>query len=254
MLKPMPGTRVFILLCLAVALAVLAVPFLGVQIPTVLTAEASQGMAVWRSNGCEGCHTIYGQGGIYAPDLTHIYSQRGDTYLREFLVNPGAFHVNQRVMPRFGLTVSQTDHLLAFLSWIDQNNDWPPHMIRVSGGADNIAVGVVAAAEAAPVTQAVPDDPAAAGRLWFSRPPANCATCHSLEPDVIIVGPSLAGVATRAQTRVPGTSAEEYLRTSLLHPGEFIVPGFNNVMAQNLGEVLTGDQINQLIAFLLTLE
>ena len=34
-----------------------------------------------------------------------------------------------------------------------------------------------------------------------------CITCHSLEPDVVIVGPSQAGLATRAQTRVAGVSA-----------------------------------------------
>ena len=39
-----------------------------------------------------------------------------------------------------------------------------------------------------------------------------CITCHSLEPDVVIVGPSQAGLGTRAGTRVPGQSAEEYIR------------------------------------------
>jgi hypothetical protein len=60
-------------------------------------------------------------------------------------------------------------------------------------------------------------------------------------------------VAARAQTRVLGQSAEEYLRNSILNPGDFIVPGFNNVMAQNLGDMLTGAQINNIVAFLMTL-
>src|SRR5690242_10798613 len=56
---------------------------------------------------------------------------------------------------------------------------------------------------------------------------ARCATCHALVPDTIIIGPSLAGVATRAETRVPGVSAEEYIQLSILRPGDYIVEGFN---------------------------
>lgn len=249
----MPGTRVFFTLCSILAAVILAVPLLSASTSPEMSTAARAGAEVWRSNGCEGCHTVYGQGGAFAPDLTGIYAQRGDTYLREFLVNPAAFHVNQRVMPRFGLTVSETDNLLAFLEWVGQDSDWPPQMIRVNGGAEAITGGVSEVVQAAP-QDSVPSDPLANGRYWFSRPPANCATCHSLEPDVVIVGPSLAGIATRAQTRVAGQTAADYVRNSIVHPGDFIVPGFANVMAQNLGDVLTSDQINNLIAFLMTLE
>jgi mono/diheme cytochrome c family protein len=76
----------------------------------------AQGYAVWQANGCSGCHTLYGLGGVYAPDLTHIYAQRGDTYLREFLANPNAFHPDQRIMPRFHLNRTETDALIAFLA------------------------------------------------------------------------------------------------------------------------------------------
>jgi nitric oxide reductase subunit C len=252
----MPGTRLFFLICLAATAVILVVPLLALRTSSdsVMTAESAGGFAVWRANGCEGCHTLYGQGGSFAPDLTHIYSQRGEAYLREFLVNPQAFHPGERVMPRFGLTISETDQLMAFLDSVDQSaTGWSPRPIRVNGGDD--AVDALSAdAQNTAAGGAEPADPVENGRYWFSRPPANCATCHSLEPGVVVVGPSLAGVATRAQTRVPGQSAEEYLRTSLLHPGEYVVEGFGNVMAQNLGDVLSGEQINNLVAFLLTLE
>lgn len=249
----MLGMRAFFPVCLAAAIVVLAIPFLVAKPVQETSAEVASGFAVWRSNGCEGCHTVYGQGGAFAPDLTHIYSQRGEAYLREFWVNPAAVHPNRRVMPRFGLTIGETDDLLAFLAWVDQNSgDWPPRMIRVSGGAEALTSSINEVAQDVP--DEAPADPVANGRYWFSRPPANCATCHSLEPDVVIVGPSLAGVTTRAQTRVSGQSAEAYLRNSLLNPGDFLVPGFNNVMAQNLGDVLSSEQINNLVAFLMTLE
>ncbi len=84
---------------------------------------------------------------------------------------------------------------------------------------------------------------------------AGCRICHSLEPGVVIVGPSLAGIATHAATRVPGLSAEEYLRQSILQPNAYVVEGFpSNQMPQNYAEVLTEEQIEDLIAFLLTLK
>ena len=82
-----------------------------------------------------------------------------------------------------------------------------------------------------------------------------CITCHSLEPDVVIVGPSQVGVATRAQTRVPGQSAEEYIRASITDPHVFVVEGFvEGMMYQNYGTDLTDREINDLVAYALTLE
>lgn len=241
----------------ALGMAILSVVIITTNImPTTVDVppQVAIGYGVWRENGCIGCHTLYGQGGPYAPDLTHIYAQRGEGYLREFLVNPGAFHPGQRVMPRFGLTVSETDDLLGFLRWAGGQPDaanWPLYTIRVSGGDINGSSLVNEAIAALPAQDM---NAAQRGRELFSGPPGNCSTCHALEPDVVIVGPSLAGVATRAENRVRGQSAAEYLRNSILHPGDFIVPGFPDAMARNLGDMLSGDEINDLIAYLLTLE
>lgn len=83
---------------------------------------------------------------------------------------------------------------------------------------------------------------------------ARCATCHALVPDTIIIGPSLAGVATRAETRMKGLSAEEYIQLSILRPGDYVVEGFNNVMITNFSKELTNEDLNALTAFLLTLK
>ncbi|MBE0671973.1 MAG: cytochrome c, partial [Anaerolineales bacterium] len=83
---------------------------------------------------------------------------------------------------------------------------------------------------------------------------ARCATCHALVPDTIIIGPSLAGVATRAETRVKGQTAEEYLQLSVLRPGDYVVEGFNNIMITNLAKELTNEDMNALMAFLLSLK
>ena len=83
---------------------------------------------------------------------------------------------------------------------------------------------------------------------------ARCATCHALVPDTIIIGPSLAGIATRAETRIPGMSADEYIQLSILRPGDYVVEGFNNVMITNFAKELTNEDMNALVAFLMTLK
>lgn len=82
-----------------------------------------------------------------------------------------------------------------------------------------------------------------------------CVTCHSLEEGVVVVGPSQAGLASRAATRVAGQSAEEYLRNSILNPNEYLVEGFaEGVMYQTYGAELSEAEIDDLVAYLLTLQ
>lgn len=82
-----------------------------------------------------------------------------------------------------------------------------------------------------------------------------CVTCHSLEPDVVIVGPSQAGLETRAETRVEGKTAEQYIRESIMTPDAFVVEGFApGVMYQHYATDLTQDQIDDIVAFTLTLK
>jgi nitric oxide reductase subunit C len=109
---------------------------------------------------------------------------------------------------------------------------------------------------------------AEAGKALFAQPIINgnagCATCHSLEPGKVIVGPSMAGIGTRAATTVPGQAAEQYIRTSIVKTNEFLAKGCNagdpnaecaaNLMPQDWEQKLTPDQINDLVAYLLTLK
>jgi len=82
-----------------------------------------------------------------------------------------------------------------------------------------------------------------------------CITCHSLEPDVVVVGPSQAGLATRAETRVPGLTAEEYIRESIINPNAYVVEGFaEGVMYQNYATDLTAEQIDDIVAYTLSLK
>ncbi|MEZ4510594.1 MAG: cytochrome c [Chloroflexota bacterium] len=86
------------------------------------------------------------------------------------------------------------------------------------------------------------------GQQIFTR---ECGSCHSFSPDTIIVGPSLAGVANRAGSRVAGQDAKTYLLTSILRPGDYLVDGFDNLMPATFGKQLTGENIDALVAYLL---
>jgi len=83
---------------------------------------------------------------------------------------------------------------------------------------------------------------------------SHCAGCHALEPGTIVIGPSLAGVATRAETRVNGDDARAYIETSILNPSAYVVDGFKDVMPKNFGKDLTSDDFNAIVSFLLTLK
>lgn len=83
---------------------------------------------------------------------------------------------------------------------------------------------------------------------------AGCVICHSTREGQVLVGPSLYDVGDRAATRIPGMSAEEYLRQSILDPNAYVVEGFPaNQMLSDYRERLTPQQLDDLVAYLLTL-
>ncbi len=90
------------------------------------------------------------------------------------------------------------------------------------------------------------------GRAVFK---AYCERCHGLVGETVIVGPSLAGIATRAGTRIEGLDAEAYIRNSILDPGVYTVEGFpTDVMPITLKDELSPEDLDAVIAFLLTLK
>jgi mono/diheme cytochrome c family protein len=91
---------------------------------------------------------------------------------------------------------------------------------------------------------------------------APCMACHSLVPNEVKTGPSLAGVATRAASREPGKTAEQYIRESIQQPNAYIVPdnpafkGANgkSLMPEGLGNLMSDQDLADLVAYLLTLK
>ncbi len=97
------------------------------------------------------------------------------------------------------------------------------------------------------------------GKEYFNtvRPEVNfaCATCHHFDTEAQLIGPGLLNVSVRAASRVPGESAYDYIHTSIVNPGAFVVPGFpDGLMPKTYKDVWTEEQINDIIAYLYTLK
>jgi nitric oxide reductase subunit C len=228
-----------------------------------LTDDVRRGGHVWAKYNCENCHTLLGEGAYFAPDLTQVVQQRGAAYLAQFLANPAQFYSEARdgrLMPTLGLSPQEIADVIAFLDWVGQidTNGWPPRPILVSGVAVRAMPGVSGVASAA--------DPVSRGKALFNGQ-GGCASCHSVEPGVGLVGPSLSGAAKTAAARIHdpqyhGTAhtAAEYLEESILNPNAFIVPdGIYSspqqvsFMPDAFGRALTPEELKDLVAYLMTL-
>ena len=264
------GTRRFFLIGTVVCTAI----FIGLIVHshrTVVAREHSQrldddvrrGLKVWGGYNCENCHTLLGEGSYFAPDLTQIVQQRGVPYLKAFMANPSAFYSEEehgRLMPTLGLSEQEIDDVIAFLDWVSgiDTQGWPPRPIRVTGvpaqlpGAGSATAGT---------------DPVSRGRRVFDA--TGCGACHSLEPGVALVGPSLAGVARIAEERVreagyggEAKDAEAYLRESVLAPNAHLAPPVAkhatpqglSFMPDIYSNTLEPQAIDDLVAYLRTLQ
>ncbi len=231
-----------------------------------LTPEVAAGFEVWHRFDCVNCHTLLGEGAYYAPDLTNIASQRGAAYLKQFLKDPSRFYSEEqdrRLMPTLDLSDREIDEVVAFLAWVDgiDTNGWPPRPLTVRGAAvPGSDVGGAAPSAAS-------SDPVAQGEALFASSPPGCFTCHSTTKGVSIVGPSLAGIATKAAEIVrnpdytgSAATAADYIRESILEPSAYLVTGANystngmSIMPGNFGEQLDSTQVSHLVQYLLTLQ
>lgn len=242
-----------------------------------ITPAVTHGKDVWHKNNCISCHTLFGEGAYYAPDLTKIAQHRGAAYLQAFLKDPSKFYDekrHRRLMPKQDMTDVEIADLVSFLDWVSKvdNQGWPPRPILVTGAGVG-PMGVVPAAAVAAGAALLPasatagadKDPIALGEILFRSSTPSCAACHSLLPDAHMAGPSLAGVATTARQTIDSagyqgqaTDVAAYLRESIVEPSAHAVAGAMysasgvSFMPATYGKDLTTDQIDHLVAYLAT--
>jgi cytochrome c2 len=83
----------------------------------------------------------------------------------------------------------------------------------------------------------------------------SCSYCHSVTNDDGGIGPSLMGIANRANTQVDGMGAVAYLHESIVDPNAYISDDSpKSRMYAHFSDVLSDEDIDNLIAYLLTLK
>ncbi|MDL1903074.1 cytochrome c, partial [Anaerolineae bacterium CFX9] len=109
-----------------------------------------------------------------------------------------------------------------------------------------------------------PDDPVLLGRQILDSGAYPCATCHVLDDLGWTgnIGPSLnlIGSQDRINRRLSATgsaSMEEYLIASIRHPGDYLVPGYGNLMPQfnpepNQPNYMPDSDLEAIVAYLLS--
>ena len=236
-----------------------------------ITPEVTRGMDVWHEFNCINCHTLFGEGAYYAPDLTKIAQLRGRPYLEAYMRDPSRFYDEQthrRLMPTQDLSDEDIADLVTFLDWVSNvdNQGWPPRPIYVTGGLTRAASPSPGAAEPAeyqprPVT--ADDSAVARGENLFHTVIPACNACHSMQPGADMAGPSLAGIATRAAEIIesPDYNGEAddvmgYIVESIREPSVYLVPGAmysaNGVsfMPTTYTETMTDEDIEAVAAYL----
>lgn len=189
-----------------------------------ITPAVNRGKQIWEANNCMGCHTIFGEGAYYAPELTQVVDRRGEVWLKTFLKDPEAMYPGERKMTNYHFSDSQINDVIAFLKWAGEVdlNGFPAKptlsATTVSAPAANLDL-----LKGAPTT--------------FSQ---LCTACHSVGGKGGNVGPALDGIASRM-------NAEEM--TKRIKDPMSVKP---DSKMPKLG--LPDRDISQLVAFLQTLK
>lgn len=84
-----------------------------------ITEQVIRGKTLWESNNCMGCHTILGEGGYYAPELTKVLDRRGPGYVKAVLMSPIPWAPNGRKMVAYNFSEEEAADMIAFFDWID---------------------------------------------------------------------------------------------------------------------------------------
>ncbi len=136
--------------------------------------------------------------------------------------------------------------------------------LQQSGGVLPKPVGTDVKAISAEIAK-LTGDPARGEQLYHGKTPATltgtflpCGSCH--QQSVTAVGPSTDGTYTRVvnerlkQPQFAGFTPEEYIIDSIVKPGDYLVPGFTDLMVKNLGtEVLNAQDLADIVAYLKTM-
>jgi nitric oxide reductase subunit C len=185
-----------------------------------ITQAVDDGKMVWHKYDCIGCHSIFGNGTYFAPDVTKVAARKPKSYLKQFIMDPKGVNA-QAVMPKLGISSDEADKLVAFLDWVSKvdTNNWPPKPILATAAG-------------------VGGKPLTAGQLVYQS--QGCSNCHTINGIGGTSGPDLTKVGSkRDHDWLFGhfKDPQKYVKTSAMPP----------VAAPD-------EEIGQLTAYMLTLK
>jgi len=122
------GTVVFFGLFLALSYETITASIPEKTNADEITDLVVQGKHIWESNNCMGCHTILGEGAYYAPELTKVYTRKGESYIKTVLMAEQPWQPRGRKMVAYNMSEDDADAVVAFFKWIDRMdlNGFPP--------------------------------------------------------------------------------------------------------------------------------
>lgn len=263
-----PITKITVGIITMLLMATIFVLFVAREEPERLPAmEANfagraveNGAGVFEAN-CIGCHGVQGKGipGV-APALN---SPEFFTTRLQDIGWPGSLRGFIEGTVEAGRPVGSGQYAAQMAAW-GQTYGGPlrPDQIRDVASFilnwEHTALQGDVVAQPTPTPLASDASPIEIGQAVYAA--QGCAGCHGEPGGVGVIGPSITGIASRAGDTVPGLSAEEYIRQSIVEPNAFIVPQCPTgpcqpgLMPQNYGQNLAPAELDGLVEYLLTLE
>lgn len=81
-----------------------------------------------------------------------------------------------------------------------------------------------------------------------------CVNCHLINSEEMLVGPGQLNLLYRAADRVEGEGPYTYMYNSIVNPNDYIVEGYPAmVMPQNYGELLSEQDLYDIVAYMASL-
>ena len=181
-----------------------------------ISESVHRGKDLWDENNCMGCHTLFGEGAYYAPELTKVYQRRGAAFIDAMLRDPESMYPGRRKMVTYDFTDQERADMVAFLKWCGE--------VDLNGFPPEPAIGIAGI----PTSAAQPE--------VFAQ---ICVACHAVGGIGGKVGPALDEVATKYDA--------DYLKRWLTDP-QAVKPGTTMPKLP-----LTDEQIGALVDYLQTL-
>ena len=105
-----------------------------------ISEKVANGKRVWERHACFDCHTLYGEGARFAPELGNVWLRYGGKDdpagaregLKAWIQSQPTRIEGRHQMPHFNLTDQELDDLVDFLRYVSTINtqNWPP---KISG-------------------------------------------------------------------------------------------------------------------------